>query len=273
MELLATFNNPRVAQAFVDYMALQSVAIVVKPIDGERIELYVDIQHYEQAKAEIFEFTKNPSDKKYQDASWQRNAEHNPLQYRSDGNLLRAWIDNGSWITHVTVVICVSAYILAHFSPIYQLMYFPPDGSLVSDEIWRYLTPAFIHFSTLHIVFNLLWWWLLGGKLENYFGSWFLLLFMIFTGVISNWAQFIVTQGNNFGGLSGVVYALFGFSWLYGKLKPQQPIELNNALFVFTLVWLVAGFADMLWINVANAAHLSGLLAGLAFATLLAKRS
>jgi GlpG protein len=117
-----------------------------------------------------------------------------------------------------------------------------------------------------------LWWWLLGGKLEKYFGASFLLLFMVFTGVISNYAQFVVGGANNFGGLSGVVYALFGFSWLYGKLKPQQPIELSNGLFMFGLIWLVAGFADMLWVNVANTAHLAGLLAGLAFAGVLAKR-
>ena len=113
---------------------------------------------------------------------------------------------------------------------------------------------------------------MLAGLLEKYFSPSFIVLFTLFTAVISNFAQFVVSGHNQFGGLSGVVYALMGFCWLYGRLKPKQSVKLADPLFVFGLIWLVMGYSNvLLWANIANTAHLSGLLAGLAFAGVIAR--
>jgi GlpG protein len=42
----------------------------------------------------------------------------------------------------------------------------PYDAS-VQFEAWRYFSHALMHFSLVHIIFNLFWWWYLGGAVEN----------------------------------------------------------------------------------------------------------
>jgi GlpG protein len=49
-------------------------------------------------------------------------------------------------------------------------------------------------------------------------------------------------------------------------LNPQQPALVTNGIIGFMLIWLVLGFADMLFVSMANWAHLGGLLSGMAYA-------
>ena len=43
--------------------------------------------------------------------------------------------------------------------------------------------PILLHFTVLHLLFNLLWWWYLGGMIERHSGSGKLLLLMLVAGV------------------------------------------------------------------------------------------
>ena len=133
-------------------------------------------------------------------------------------------------------------------------------------QYWRYLTPLFLHFGWLHIVFNCLWVWLLGGKLALYLGAWPLLALVVLIGAGSNGAQHLLAGPALFGGMSGVVYGLLGFSWVYGHLKPMPALRLSAGVLWFMLGWLlfcvlapteVLGFG-----SIANTAHVSGLLLG-----------
>ncbi|WP_413700403.1 rhomboid family intramembrane serine protease [Psychromonas sp. KJ10-10] len=119
-------------------------------------------------------------------------------------------------------------------------------------------------------MFNLLWWWQLAGLVEKKQGKQRLLILFIFSAVASNLAQYFLV-GPYFGGLSGVVYALVGYCWLLGKLKSNSNIYLADSYFMFLIFWLVLGFIDLLPMNVANYAHLAGLLAGLMLAFLTNK--
>ncbi|HAD47374.1 MAG TPA: rhomboid family intramembrane serine protease, partial [Idiomarina sp.] len=70
-----------------------------------------------------------------------------------------------------------------------------------------------------------------------------------------------VVSGPNFGGLSGVVYGLLGFCWLY-SFGRRTPLWLPPGLIVFMVGWLILGYTGVLWVNIANEAHLAGLLSG-----------
>ncbi|PPC77200.1 rhomboid family intramembrane serine protease [Pokkaliibacter plantistimulans] len=141
--------------------------------------------------------------------------------------------------------------------------------TLESGQWWRLLTPIFLHFSLLHIVFNSLWIWESGKRLEPAFGRIWLLLAIAGIGVISNLAQYW-TGSVMFGGLSGVVYGLLGFIWLWDRLRPAQSLNMPPALFGFMIFWLVLGYLDVpasLGMGqVANEAHLAGLFSGLLLA-------
>ncbi|MCY4183614.1 MAG: rhomboid family intramembrane serine protease [Gammaproteobacteria bacterium] len=126
----------------------------------------------------------------------------------------------------------------------------------------RTLAPMLLHFGELHLVFNMLWLWYFGRQLEPRRPRWLYPAVIALTSFTANTAQYLLGGGNNFGGMSGVVYGLLGFAWITQKLLPGTRPILSDQMFGIFLVMLVAMeiFASS-WI--ATAAHLGGLLAGL----------
>ncbi len=146
----------------------------------------------------------------------------------------------------------------------------PLADSLAAGEVWRLLTPIFLHFGIFHVLFNSLWMWDLGRRLEYLMGAWSFLLFVVISGVASNVAQYLWSESPAFGGMSGVVYALVGFIAVRQRLVPHPLIAVSPALIGFMLFWLVlcmTGVVDyFISGSVANAAHLGGLIAGALYA-------
>ena len=135
-----------------------------------------------------------------------------------------------------------------------------------SGQYWRLLTPIFLHFSWLHITFNCLWLWELGALIERRLGTTMLLPLVLVSGVVSNVAQHLFGGPSLFGGMSGVVYALLGFCWVYNALLPERYLRLPRVVIYVMLGWLVFCFVaptQLLGLgSIANAAHLAGLLCG-----------
>jgi len=80
-----------------------------------------------------------------------------------------------------------------------------------NNEWWRLITPMFIHFSLTHLVFNCLWIYVLGTKIEQIDGHITFINLVIFSSIISNLAQHFFGGSSLFGGLSGVIYGLLGY--------------------------------------------------------------
>jgi len=137
---------------------------------------------------------------------------------------------------------------------------------LMNHQYWRLVTPAFLHFSWLHIVFNCLWLWEFGKRVEQAVGHFNLCMLFLVIAVVSNASQFLFGGSALFGGMSGVVYGLLGFSWVAPLLQPAWEIRPSPQLMLLLLGWLVAcmlGLVEVLGFGaVANAAHLGGLLCG-----------
>jgi GlpG protein len=137
-----------------------------------------------------------------------------------------------------------------------------------NGQYWRFVTPVFLHFGWLHIVFNSLWLWELGRRTELVLGHFNLFMLIIAIAVVSNIIQFKFGGMGLFGGMSGVVYGLLGFSWAAPLLQPGWRIQPSSAIMLFMVGWLVAcmaGIAETLGFgSIANAAHVGGLLCGAA---------
>jgi len=131
-------------------------------------------------------------------------------------------------------------------------------------QLWRLLTPIFLHFGILHIVFNMLWLKDLGGVIERRQGWWYLLAAVVAIGVTSNLAQYW-WSGPNFGGMSGVVYGLLGYIWLRAKLDPKAGYFVDPRTITWMGIWLVLCMTGMMG-PIGNAAHVVGLLVGMAWA-------
>ncbi len=130
------------------------------------------------------------------------------------------------------------------------------------EALLRTLSPALLHFGALHLVFNSLWLWQFGRMIEGAQSSLGYLLLLLFLAFASNTVQYLWSLSVNFGGLSGVVYGLLGYIWMWQLVAPRAGLYLPPAMIGFLLLALV--LMEVLasaWI--ATAAHAGGLLAGL----------
>ena len=145
------------------------------------------------------------------------------------------------------------------------------ENELAKGEWWRLFTPALMHGSALHLLFNMLWIWIAGRRIESLFGATSLITLALLTGITSNVAQFM-DAGPLFLGMSGVVYGLLGFAGVWDRLNPSRVVGLPPAVLGFMLLWLALGYTDLLAAmgmgNAANTAHLAGLISGVLLALL-----
>ena len=269
---LIAFNQQSPAHLLANYLTSQHIQAAVVQHDKEFVVVLDNHDHLDRAKIIADGFLTNPTDPKYQQAAWDngKNVRLAPSGNGfSMGNIIADAVK--APFTSVVFILCVAVYLLSLFglfAPIAQHLLMQPFSILSQNhEWWRLLGPAFIHFSALHIIFNLLWWGMLGAKIERILGMSMLLIVFLVSATISNAAQALFSdpvQGNLFlfGGLSGVVYAVMGFVWWLGWLRPSWGLSLPNSIVGFMLVWLVLGYADILWVNMANAAHTAGLISG-----------
>ena len=137
---------------------------------------------------------------------------------------------------------------------------------LIEHEWWRLLTPTFLHFSITHLAFNCLWIYILGSKIEAYDGKVVFILIFLITSIASNVGEYIWSGQYFFGGLSGAVYGLLGYCFIIELDSKSSRYDLPDALYLFMFIWLLVGFAGILSIfgfgNIANAAHLIGMIIG-----------
>jgi GlpG protein len=143
-----------------------------------------------------------------------------------------------------------------------------------SGQLWRLITPVFLHFSLMHIAFNMVMLWYFGRQLEKREGYGTLLLLLLLFTTVPNVAQSLA-EGIRFGGMSGVVYALLGYCWLTNRLSGRMLYIFPGAIMGLMVAWLVIGFSGILthvgFPPMANVAHLGGLLIGLACAFCMSK--
>ncbi len=149
----------------------------------------------------------------------------------------------------------------------------PENAEYMASQVdmsqwWRLITPIFLHFGLMHLAFNALWYWELGRRIEQRSGSLWLLGLTLLFALVSNSVQWLFTGHPFFGGLSGVLYGLLGYCWMYQWLAPNVHFDLPKGVVVLMLAWLVlclSGLVTLLGFGaIANAAHVSGLLIGCA---------
>ncbi|NLB65005.1 MAG: rhomboid family intramembrane serine protease [Lentisphaerae bacterium] len=139
---------------------------------------------------------------------------------------------------------------------------------VAQGQIWRLFTPIFLHFTWWHLLFNLLWLQDLGQVLEARIGTARYAGAILLMALVSNLAQFFL-GGPYFGGMSGVVYGLFGYLWVRNRLDPRFGVMISPLAGGMLMVFLAMGMFGLVG-PTANAAHFSGLMAGAALGWLAA---
>jgi rhomboid protease GluP len=138
---------------------------------------------------------------------------------------------------------------------------------------WRLLTSTFIHFGLIHFVVNMIALAQAGPIVERLFGSKrFLLLYLgaaLYGEVASLWWH----PGANGAGASGAIFGVFG-GLLAFVLNPRNavPAAVMKSIRARTIPIVLLNLGiGLLYRNIDNAAHLGGLLGGVAMGILLAR--
>lgn len=161
----------------------------------------------------------------------------------------------------------------------------PPPGqtatldAVAHGEVWRLVTPILLHLNIMHLLFNMMWLYHLGIAIESIEGSWRFALLVLATAVASNVSQFYYPNLEDFlttrpdlvkidprpwfGGMSGVVYGLFGYVWIRSRRDPLSRYFIDDQTVVLMIVWFFVCLFGLIG-PVANTAHGVGLLVGMA---------
>jgi len=129
-----------------------------------------------------------------------------------------------------------------------------------NGQVWRIITPIFMHGGLLHIVFNMLWLHQLATQVEKVEGPRYILLMVLSLAAIANTGQYLVS-GPLFVGMSGVVYGLLGYIWMMTRYKYNSPYTLSQGTVTFMVIWMLICLVGIIP-HVANTEHVLGFCTG-----------
>lgn len=174
----------------------------------------------------------------------------------------------------VTIFLIVASVLVSIYSDmgdaqtitIKNLMIEPDRGapflaSVRAGEVWRLLTPMFIHFGVMHLLFNMSGVWRFARQIEHTQGPLVLMALVVWTQVPGAIGQY-AWSGPSFGGMSGVLYGVFGFVWMQARYNRKYGYVIDEASTWLMMIWFVLCATGLVG-PIANVGHAAGLVAGL----------
>jgi len=147
-----------------------------------------------------------------------------------------------------------------------------PFATILKGEVWRLITPAFLHGNMLHLAMNMMAIFALGGAIERVQGRATIALLLFMTAIAGTIVQALWPEWNNGGpggiGASGAAYGLVGYIWVRPYYDPDFPIQIPPSGLVLSMLFLLLGIAGVIH-GIANGAHVGGLACGIFMATLV----
>ncbi|HEV3004272.1 MAG TPA: rhomboid family intramembrane serine protease [Pirellulales bacterium] len=284
MRLAGTIPTEDYARRFYGYLLTLGITSKVEPNDGKFAVWVREEEHVERAVRELDEFLRHPEEPRYAEAfetarrivreevAKDRKARKNVIELRG------RWGRGLSGPKTVTMTLIAASVLVAIWSqwgqadtPIVQNLSIctwknggPLQASLAEiakGQVWRLVTPIFIHFGFGHLLFNM---WMLfdfGRVLESRRGPIWLVAMTAAVAIPSNVAQY-VWQGPAFGGMSGVLYGLFGYMWMKHRYDPSAGIRLKPFAIVLMVGWFFLCMTGTVG-PIANMAHSVGMVTGI----------
>ncbi|KUN81873.1 rhomboid family intramembrane serine protease [Streptomyces griseoruber] len=175
--------------------------------------------------------------------------------------------DDPRLVTKILIGLCVAVYLVQmavgdRFTNSFELLgraYVPVLGGVegIAEGQWyRLLTPMFLHGGVVHILFNMMSLWWLGGPLEQALGRARYLALYFVSGLAGSALTYLIAEPNQPSlGASGAIFGLFGATAVLMR-RMRYDMRPIIALLVINLIFTFG------WSNIAWEAHIGGLVAG-----------
>ena len=281
MRKAGDFNEQKKALRFWNYLKAKGVDSSLEEDGGEWTIWVADEDDLQLATEEFNEFSETPDDEKFTTATPLQKPQKEeqdpkpkgPAQGFSEQNLRDRWQKrerSSGVLTMSLLITSVAVYLLSGMGTNKEILKgfyisLQSEGltEVLNGQFWRLFTPIFLHFSPLHILFNMYWLHVLGSQIERLKGPKFFITFVLALALFSNLAQFFMS-GPLFGGMSGVVYGLFGYVFIKCKFDPGDGFNIDSFTANIMFGWFALCFIGV-FPSIANWAHAGGLLVGLAW--------
>ena len=279
MRMIGHLPSENSATTFSDFLCLHGIQnLVESEKEGWAVWIHSEDEII-KAKDFLLAYLGNPQDPKYVKVARQvRQArdERERARAQEEGAarpVERVYVIELGPVTLLLMLASLTFYALSKLEPApawlneFWISSVPARMSfreIMQGEVWRLFTPILIHHDFLHVALNALCLLVLGGMIERRHGSLRLGIMIVLFAVVSNVAQYMIS-GPMFGGLSGMIYGLFGYIWLRGRVDPASGFVLPSYIVTMMLFWFFICLtplpekADM---KIANGAHAAGLIAG-----------
>ncbi len=279
MRKLTEFNEQQMALGFHGVLASYGIDSQVVEDDQGLSVWVLDDGNLAAARKLLHQFLENP------ELALPLAATRRPKRVNDEAKAPHNWprrviqVDKRQNLTFTLVGVCCVIF-LAYTDPVWReylnFLYYSEYhnhafSEIRSGQVWRLITPALLHLGWTHIIFNMIWLYQLGTLIESISGSRRMLQLFLVSAAFSNTLQYVMA-GPDFGGMSGVIYALLCYAWGMDRWEAGSRYFIDKGTFGFMIVWFVLCFAGVFG-PVANYAHLGGLLVGLAWAYAEAKLS
>jgi GlpG protein len=286
MRLIGHLKNEASAKTFSGYLATLDIRNLIEP-DAEGWAVWIHSEdQIEPGQQALAAYVQNPSDKKYLLASQAAEAMARQ-RLRDEAKAAKRVHDrdrifaksNLAPLTLSLIGFSVAVTLGIGFYPTfrdYHWLAIDDVGmgflaEVRAGQMWRLITPIFVHLSPLHLIFNMIWLRDLGGMIEIRQGMLKLALLVVVLGIASDLGQYVM-DGPSFGGMSGVIYGLFGYIWLRSQRDSASGLGLASSTVLIMMVWYFVCLTGFLG-PVANTAHTVGLVGGVVWgAAPMAKR-
>lgn len=278
MRKVGDFKLEKEALVFWSFLSKEKIDSSLEEKEGEEgYEIWIsDEDQINEASFHYQEFLKNHDDPKFKvKLKDKRKPESLPESKKSGfkqynlGNKWRSQEKSPGVVTLALIITSVAVFLISGMGKNTQIIgpFFISEEingglhEIISGQFWRLITPIFLHFNLLHILFNCMWLHSLGSQIEKKKGTKFFITFILCTAIVSNLSQFLIT-GPAFGGMSGVVYGLFGYVWIKSRLDPGDGFYIDPVIAMIMLGFFLVCFTGAFG-GVANWAHAGGLIVGL----------
>jgi GlpG protein len=283
MRKIGTIPDEQDARTFRDYLLTLGIRSELNPDNNHAQVVWVlEEDQLERARSELAEFTQAPRAEKYagavEVAQKQRDTELKEAMAarKRQVNLRERWerpLVARIPVTLLLIAGSVAVAVLTRFgdnidgtlaeslfiSYPFHFRFALPE--VARGEVWRLVTPIFLHFGEVHLFGNMLNLFFLGGSVEDAKGPWKYLSLVLGIAVASNLAQSIAS-GPAFGGMSGVDFGLIGYLWMKSRYAPEEGFDLPQYIVILAMVWMGACLFNLVG-PIANTAHTVGLVTGM----------